>query len=390
MACTITLRYSAVRKQGFAEDGQTELQILDYTQQQHRILPLLAASYAIFFTGRKLWKQLKTIEEKLLQHSQVRKQQVSDIHASSSALKSYTTMMAADGIEECRKACGGHGFLASSGLPELFTSYLQSPTVEGDNHMLPQQVVRVLLKLVQAVQTNQGVEGYQDCNSYSLVPSLQAILQGRSEQCGAVTAQDLCQLPTLLLALRHRAARLLAAVAAQLQKDTSTHSPQAAWNNALVAMAKASKAYSQFLLLLDFVEGILEEQRQQVIAQPEVNVLSDLAKLLALYWIEKDMGEFLVDGYLRPEHATWIEANVLKYLAKVRVNAVGLVDARDFSDFRLKSALGRYDGNVYPHIMEAAQKDPLNAIDPGPAYETALKRIIKDGVGAYSGTASRL
>ncbi|KAG7340972.1 acyl-CoA oxidase [Nitzschia inconspicua] len=406
MACTITLRYSAVRKQGFAEDGKTEVQILDYTQQQHRILPLLAASYAFFFTGRKLWKQLKDIERKLIaasggasdnfnQQSSVSKEQVSDIHATSSALKSFTTMVAADGIEECRKACGGHGYLSCSGLPELFTSYLQSPTVEGDNHMLPQQVIRVLLKLVQAVQQqkqNTNLDTYKSCNSYALVPSLQAIIQGRSEQCAAINAQDLCQLSTLLLALRHRAARLLLAVSYQLERDmTETGcSLPTAWNHALVAMAKASKAYSQFLLLQDFMEGILHERQNQVIGRPEVDVLSDLAKLLALCWIEKDMGDFLVDGYMRPEHASWIELNVLQYLSIVRQNAVALVDARDFSDFRLKSVLGRYDGNVYPYIMEAAQKDPLNDVEPGPAYEVALKRLVRDGVGVYSGTASRL
>jgi acyl-CoA oxidase len=81
----------------------------------------------------------------------------------------------------------------------------------------------------------------------------------------------------------------------------------------------------------------------------------------------------------------------LDLLATIRPNAVALVDARDFSDFRLKSALGRYDGDVYPAIMAAAKKDPLNNQgDPGPGYEAHLKRLIEDGVGRYSGTASRL
>jgi len=113
----------------------------------------------------------------------VNKEDVTDVHASSSALKSFTTMIAADGIEEMRKACGGHGFLACSGLPELFTTYLQNPTVEGDNHMLPQQVIRVLLKLVEAVKSNHGVEKYKNCNSYELVPSLRAMLTAKREQC---------------------------------------------------------------------------------------------------------------------------------------------------------------------------------------------------------------
>lgn len=130
-ACTIVIRYSAVRRQGFANSDETsENQILDYRQQQHRLFPLLANSYCFFFTGKVLLKNLKAVERRLLANQPVNKLEVTDIHASSSALKSYTTMITADGIEDCRKACGGHGFLQASGLPELFTSYLQNPTVE--------------------------------------------------------------------------------------------------------------------------------------------------------------------------------------------------------------------------------------------------------------------
>ena len=391
MACCITTRYSAVRKQGFAEDGKSEVQVLDYTQQQHRIFPLLAFSYCTFFTARKLAKELKAMEDKLIVTNQpVSKEDVTDVHASSSALKSFTTMITADGIEEMRKACGGHGFLACSGLPELFTTYLQSPTVEGDNHMLPQQVIRVLLKLVEAVKANRGVEKYENCNSYALVPSLRAMLTGKLERCPAITADDLTSLPTLLAAFRHRAARMLLVCARQIQEDVARHgaSPQKAWNNALVAMAKASKSYSLFLLLRNIQEGIVDEQRTGVIGRAEADVLGDLAKLFGLYWIEKDLGDFVEDGYLRPNQSSWVSPLVLKYLAKIRTNAVALVDAPDFSDFKVKSALGRYDGNVYPHILAAAKKDPLNAVDPGPAYDPELKRLIVGGAAAY--TPSRL
>ena len=390
MACAVTIRYSAVRKQGFDEDGKSEMQVLDYTQQQHRIFPLLAASYCIFFTGRQLAKDLKALEEKLIAAKPVTKEEVSDVHAASSALKSFSTMIAADGIEECRKACGGHGFLSSSGLPELFTTYLQSPTVEGDNHMLPQQVIRVLLKLVHAVQHDDGMEKYKSSNSFALVPSLKMILRGKAEQCSAINANDLCDLSTLLAAFRHRCARLLVVVAKQINDDITTNnvSPKVAWNNALVTMAKSSKAFSLFLLIRNSIEGIRDEQRKGIIGRPEAQVLSDLTKLFALYWMEKDLGDFLEDGYIRPNQAKWVAPSVLKYLAVIRKNAVALVDAPDFSDFRLKSALGRYDGNVYPHIMKAAEKDPLNAVDPGPAYEPELKRLITGGAGIY--TASRL
>jgi len=69
-----------------------------------------------------------------------------EVHAASSGLKSLTTRLASDGIEECRKACGGHGYLLSSGLPTLLNDYVQSCTVEGDNYLLTIQTTRFLLK----------------------------------------------------------------------------------------------------------------------------------------------------------------------------------------------------------------------------------------------------
>jgi acyl-CoA oxidase len=45
-----------------------------------------------------------------------------------------------DGIEECRKLCGGHGYLCSSGLPELYAAYLPACTYEGENVILFSEV----------------------------------------------------------------------------------------------------------------------------------------------------------------------------------------------------------------------------------------------------------
>jgi acyl-CoA oxidase len=391
-ACTIVIRYSAVRRQGFGQDGKTELQVLDYKQQQHRLLPLLAASYCFFFTGKKVLKQIGELERRFLANEKVAKAEVTDIHASSSALKSFTTTVAADGMEDCRKACGGHGFLQSSGLPELITSYLQNPTVEGDNHMLPQQVVKVLLKLVQAVQNEDDLSDYKGCDSSHIIPSLQSMLQSNKKRaCKARCEKDMMDLAALLDAFCIRAARLLVEVAGQLQTFImGGMNAQEAWNQALVQMARVSRAYSQFLLLQNFVDGIEEEERTMSIGKAESNVLRDLARLFALYWMERELGDFMEDGYLSAQQAGWVRSCVLDLLDAIRPNAVSLVDARDFSDFRLKSALGRYDGDVYPAIMEASRRDPLNESEPGPGYEEHLKRLIVDGVGVYTGTASRL
>jgi len=415
MGVTMAIRYSAVRRQGFKEqDGNSstskleEHQIIDYKQQQHRLFPLLAAGYCFFFTGKKVLNDLKQIENGLMAlssakssastsaESVITKTQVGDIHATTSSLKSFTTTIAADGIEDCRKSCGGHGFLASSGLPELICSYLQNPTVEGDNSMLPSPVTKILLKLVKDIQSGDEkmIKEWYTCDAKYLIEPVQQMLlsKGENTKCCYVSSRDeLMNLDTLLQAYQHRSARLLVQVATQIQNNIMKKgkSFQDAWNGALIQMARVSRAHSLYLLLNNFVNGIKEESGK-LIGQPEVDVLQDLALLFGLYWIEKESGEFLEDGYMSSKQLTWVREGVMIYMDKIRPNAVALADANDFSDFRLKSALGRNDGNVYEAIMESAKRDPLNATEPGPGYEEHLKRLIVGGVGMFTGTASRL
>ena len=49
-----------------------------------------------------------------------------------------------------------------------------------------------------------------------------------------------------------------------------------------------------------------------------------------------------------------------KLLAKIRPNAVALVDAFDFPDGVLDSALGRYDGNVYEALYKFCLDSKMN------------------------------
>ena len=45
---------------------------------------------------------------------------------------------------------------------------------------------------------------------------------------------------------------------------------------------------------------------------------------------------------------------------EIRPDAVPLCDAFGFLDSQLNSTIGRYDGDVYTHIVEEARKNPLN------------------------------
>jgi acyl-CoA oxidase len=123
-AVTVAVRYCAVRRQFQDRDGaaptrscqQDEMQVLDYPTVQIRILPLLASTFALHYTGEYMYslyhESRRTIEEGDFGP-------LAALHSASSGLKSLCTTIAADGIETCRRAMGGHGFGGGSGLVGL-------------------------------------------------------------------------------------------------------------------------------------------------------------------------------------------------------------------------------------------------------------------------------
>ncbi|XXG75815.1 hypothetical protein AAC387_Pa08g0307 [Persea americana] len=144
-AVCIAIRYSAVRRQFGSQDCGPETQVIDYKTQQSRLFPLLASAFAFRFVGEWLKWLYQDVTERLQANKYAT---LPEVHACTAGLKSLTTTATADGIEECRKLCGGHGYLCSSGLPELFAVYVPDCTYEGDNTILLLQVARFLVKTI--------------------------------------------------------------------------------------------------------------------------------------------------------------------------------------------------------------------------------------------------
>jgi len=67
---------------------------------------------------------------------------LADLHATSCGLKALGSTTAAEGLEVCRRACGGHGYSSFGGIGAWYADYLPTTTWEGDNYMLTQQVAR--------------------------------------------------------------------------------------------------------------------------------------------------------------------------------------------------------------------------------------------------------
>jgi len=112
---------------------------------------------------------------------------VSEIHAVVSATKPLVTWTCRDTIQECREACGGHGYLkgflliflsyevlcysvfpvcilimwpsccSASGLGDLRNNFDASVTYEGDNNVLIQQTSNWLLRQWNKIREGEGV-----------------------------------------------------------------------------------------------------------------------------------------------------------------------------------------------------------------------------------------
>jgi acyl-CoA oxidase len=153
-AVTVAVRYLSIRRQfrdkdAPDEDGVPEMQVLDYPTVQIRILPLLAISFALHYSGKAMGELYERTRQNI--EAQGDFALLAELHSTSSGLKSLATELTAGGIETCRRAMGGHGFGDGTGLVQLNANYLSQATVEGDNWMITQQVARYMLKKVREI-----------------------------------------------------------------------------------------------------------------------------------------------------------------------------------------------------------------------------------------------
>lgn len=156
---TIATRYCAVRRQFQDRDADAsagENQVLNYKMVQVRLLPLLASMYALHFTGRGMMRLYQENQNRMKETANSGQDSrgagpeelrasadlLADLHATSCGLKALASTTAGEGLEVCRRACGGHGYSSYSGIGPWYSDYLPTLTWEGDNYMLTQQVAR--------------------------------------------------------------------------------------------------------------------------------------------------------------------------------------------------------------------------------------------------------
>jgi len=64
-------------------------------------------------------------------------------------MKAFASEIACEAAETCRRSCGGHGFLMTSGIADIVLDLFGSVTYEGENTVLYLQTARcdIFIKL---------------------------------------------------------------------------------------------------------------------------------------------------------------------------------------------------------------------------------------------------
>ncbi|GKZ21753.1 fatty-acyl coenzyme A oxidase [Aspergillus brasiliensis] len=375
---TIATRYCAVRRQFQDRDATGnvgENQVLNYKMVQVRLLPLLASMYALHFTGRGMMRLYQENQNRMKAAAQAAQEKrgagpeelragadlLADLHATSCGLKALASTTAGEGLEVCRRACGGHGYSSYSGIGPWYSDYLPTLTWEGDNYMLTQQVARYLLKSARAVLAGKGSN-----NDTSRI--LQAYLARRDKGASFdILGND----GDIVAAFAWRTAHLT--FEALKHRDVEKRS----WNSLLVDFWRLSTAHSQYLVVKNFYEAVTSSHVTGSLDPETTGVLHKLFRLYALHTLEREASEFFSSSAVTVRQIGLTQNNeVMKLLDEIRPHAVRLVDSWKIPDWQLDSSLGKYDGEVYPDLFRrASQENPVNDLvfDPYPWNAAVLK-----------------
>ena len=382
---TIATRYCAVRRQFQDRDAPEwetgENQVLNYTMVQIRLLPLLAATFALHFTGKGMIRLYQENQKRIAgsaskvadtkrgagpEELNPGADMLADLHATSCGLKALASTIAAEGLEVCRRACGGHGYSSFSGIGSWYADYLPTATWEGDNYMLTQQVARYLLKSARSV-----LKGNAPDNDTTQILSYYLKRQDMGAAFDVLGEDD-----ELVAAFAWRSAFLT--FEALRHRDEEKKS----WNSLLVDFWRLSTAHSQYMVVKNFHDALNEPETTQNLDKETVVLLRKLFRLFALHTLEQQASEFFTSAATTVKQIQLARTKaVMTLLEEIRPHAVRLVDAWKFPDWQLDSSLGRFDGKVYEDMFHrASESNPLNDVifDPYPDSGILIKKDLRD------------
>lgn len=236
--------------------------------------------------------------------------------------------------------------------------------------MLTQQTTRYLLKTFRLVRA-----GKSNDKNFSAQYMTEYLTQPKA-QCPVTEANDFSNPETILTIFKYRVAFMVEQAVHGLDIEKRT------WNDMLVEIYRISRAHCQLIMVSNFFQGVFGDKTAAADAGQNnvaATALGDVSVLYALSTLEQEVADVLTSGYVTPVQSLLLKHQVITTLKKVRPNAVALVDAFDFSDYLLNSALGESQGKVYERLTEMAEMEPLNHTSVVDGYDDHYRPLIHAG-----------
>ncbi|KAI8323152.1 acyl-CoA oxidase [Martensiomyces pterosporus] len=381
-ALAIAIRYAGVRRQ-FSDGtpGKLETKLLDYPIHQHRLLPLMAQTFAMIFTAREVTANYEALMRVLNDLGDAKGAAVDDAiknlketHATSAGLKAFCTWMCLNIIDQSRQSLGGHGYSAYTGLSQAYSDFTVHCTWEGDNTILTLQCGRYLVATALEARSGQPL------------PANLAYLKDAISSSGAVAKKaskgssidEVSSLDTLKEAWGSVAANAILNAVRDFEDGLKKGlSKDNAYEHSSASRLHAARMHTYTYLLHRFAAQV--EQSPESLRP----VLSLLARLFGAHSAVQHSGEFLQSGYYSGSQVETLKAFVNHACAEVRKDAVPLTDAFNYTDYVVNSPLGRYDGDVYEKYFELVTS--LNPTKPVPYFDSLIKPLLERTQESESG-----
>ncbi|XP_074443577.1 peroxisomal acyl-coenzyme A oxidase 3 isoform X2 [Larus michahellis] len=345
LALSIAIRFSAARHQ-FGPTDEEEIPVLEYQTQQWRLLPYLAAAYALDYFSKSLFENFVEFYAGVLtkQRSQRQADMGREIHALSAASKPLSSWTAQQAAQECREACGGHGYLAMNRLGEIRNDNDPNCTYEGDNNVLLQQTSNYLMSWMNCIRDKAPFE-----SPFGTINFLQDYHHILGWKFTPISGENSMDSSVPLAAYKWLVCYLLQESDLKLSKEKqSGRSDFEAKNNCQVYYCRS--------LAIAFIEQTVLQRYHDFTHDPNIPstlqpVLKNLSALYGFWSLSKHLAVLYQGGYASGEQAgRFIQNAILELCNTLKDDAVALVDVFAPPDFILNSPIGKASGELYKNM----------------------------------------
>uniref|UniRef100_A0A8C9ZTM2 Acyl-coenzyme A oxidase n=1 Tax=Sander lucioperca TaxID=283035 RepID=A0A8C9ZTM2_SANLU len=354
LALTIAIRFSATRRQ-FGPKNTEEIPVLEYQLQQWRLIPYLAAAYALEHFSKSIFMNFVEFQigQMMREKSDRQAEMGREIHAIGCSSKPLGSWIAQRGIQECREACGGHGYLAMNRLGDLRNDNDPNCTYEGDNNVLLQQTSNYLLRLLQAFNVRyNGVRIESPLHTVDFLDDSHKILESKFT---ARTMEECMDSAVPLAAYKWLVCFLLEESQKRLEQEMASGKDEfEARNNSQVYYCRSlAMAYIEHNCLQRFHE-LTTDMDTPAGLRP---VLSKLCALYGLWSLSNHMATLYQGNYLSGRKPTeLVQMAILTLCSQLKDDAVALVDVLAPTDFILNSPIGNSDGQLYKNLWSTVMQ----------------------------------